>query len=51
MEDKRSPAIVAVGLAALLILPMLIFTAIPNMFFGFEHSETDAVIRMTEQAK
>lgn len=28
----------------LLILPMLIFTALPNMFFGFENSETDAVI-------
>lgn len=50
MEDKRRP-IIMVGLAALLLTPLLIFTAIPNMFFGFEHSETDAVIRMTEQAK
>lgn len=50
MEDKRRPIII-VGLAALLLTPLLIFTAIPNMFFGFEHSEADAVIRMTEQAK
>lgn len=50
MEDKRRPIII-VGLTALLLTPMLIFTAIPNMFFGFEHSEADAVIRMTEQAK
>ena len=51
MEDKRIPTIIIAGLAALLFIPLLIFTAIPNMFFGFEHSETDAVIHMTEQAK
>lgn len=50
MEDKRRPIII-VGLAALLLIPLLIFTAIPNMFFGFENSKTDEVIHMTEQAK
>ena len=30
---------------------MMIFTALPNMFFGFENSESDEIIHMTEQAK
>ncbi len=51
MEDKRGPVAIIVDLAALLLVPMLIFTAIPNMFFGFEYSETDEVIHMTEQAR
>ena len=51
MEYKRSPAIIIAGLAALLLVPMLIFTALPNMFFGFDNSETDTVIHMTEQAR
>ena len=51
MEYKRSPAIIIAGLAALLLVPMLIFTALPNMFFGFGNSETDTVIHMTEQAR
>ena len=51
MDDKRSPAIIIAGLAALLLVPMLIFTALPNMFFGFDNSETDTVIHMTEQTR
>ena len=51
MEDKRGPAMIAAGLAALLLIPMMIFTALPNMFFGFENSESDEIIHMTEQAK
>lgn len=51
MEDKRGPAMIASGLAALLLIPTMIFTALPNMFFGFENSESDEIIHMTEQAK
>ena len=41
----------AVGiLVVLLVLPMLVFTALPNMFFGYDHSDTDSIIEMTEQA-
>lgn len=41
---------VAVMTAALLLLPLLIFTALPNMFFGYGSSKTEAITRMTEQA-
>ena len=52
MENKQHGIVsVVVMIAALLLAPSLIFTALPNMFFGFESSETDAVIHMTEQAK
>ena len=51
MEDKRGLAIIIAGVAVLLLAPMLIFTALPNMFFGFDNSETDTVIHMTEQAR
>ena len=52
MEDKRHGlASVTVIVTALLLTPLMIFTALPNMFFGFENSETDAVIHMTEQAR
>ena len=53
MEDRKSrhSAIMVAAVLAILLLPALVFTALPNMFFGFGHSETDAVIRMTEQAK
>ena len=41
----------AVGiLVVLLVLPMLVFTALPNIFFGYDHSGTDSIIEMTEQA-
>lgn len=36
--------------AALLLVPLLIFTALPNMFFGYDSSETEAISHMTEQA-
>ncbi len=32
------------------ILPMLVFVSLPNIFFGFDSSDTDAIITMTEQA-
>lgn len=51
MEDKHGLAIIIAGVAVLLLAPMLIFTALPNMFFGFDNSETDTVIHMTEQAR
>lgn len=42
---------VAVGvLAVVLLIPMLIFTALPNIFFGFNSSKADPVIQMTQQA-
>lgn len=37
-------------LAAVVVIPMVIFTALPNIFFGYNSSDADAVIRMTEQA-
>ena len=37
-------------LVVLLLIPMLIFTALPNMFFGYENSGTTPVIGMTQQA-
>ena len=37
-------------LAVLIVLPMAVFTAIPNIFFGYNSSDTEAVVQMTEQA-
>ena len=37
-------------LIAVVVIPMVIFTALPNIFFGYNSSDTDTVIRMTEQA-
>lgn len=37
-------------LIAVLLIPMLIFTALPNIFFGYGASDTPAVIDMTSQA-
>ena len=37
-------------LIAVIAIPMVIFTALPNIFFGYNSSDTDTVIRMTEQA-
>lgn len=42
---------VALGiLIAILLIPMLIFTALPNMFFGYSSSGTDVIANMTQQA-
>lgn len=55
-QDRKPPQIplimkVIVGAVVLLLLiPLLIFTALPNMFFGYGSSETEAVTHMTEQA-
>ena len=41
----------AVGiLIAVLFIPMLIFTALPNIFFGYGSSDTQVVVDMTQQA-
>lgn len=37
-------------LIVVIVIPMVIFTALPNIFFGYSSSDTDTVIRMTEQA-
>ena len=37
-------------LIAVLLIPMLIFTALPNIFFGYSASDTPAVMDMTSQA-
>lgn len=42
--------VVAAAVFALFLIPLLIFTALPNMFFGYGSSETEAIARMTEQA-
>lgn len=47
------PALVKFFLAVLLIMiviPMVVFTALPNIFFGYDSSNTASVIHMTEQA-
>lgn len=54
-DDKRAevPFLIkaaAVTVTALLLIPLLIFTALPNMFFGYGSSETESVTHMTEQA-
>ena len=42
--------VVAGLLVLLLLIPMLVFTALPNMFFGYEGSENQEVAHMTQQA-
>lgn len=41
----------AVGvLIAIIVIPMFVISAMPNMFFGYETSEKDSQITMREQA-
>ena len=54
-DDKRKGITllvkaVAVIVISLLLVPLVIFTALPNMFFGYGSSETEAITHMTEQA-
>nr|WP_326177295.1 hypothetical protein [uncultured Oscillibacter sp.] len=54
-DDKRKEIpflvkAVAVIVISLLLVPLVIFTALPNMFFGYGSSETEAITRMTERA-
>ena len=54
-DDKRKgiPLLVkavAVIVISLLLVPLVIFTALPNMFFGYGSSETEAITHMTKQA-
>ena len=54
-DDKRKEIpflvkAVAVIVISLLLVPLVIFTALPNMFFGYGSSETEAITHMTEQA-
>ena len=51
MDKKISLAGWCCFLAALVLIPTLIFTMVPNIFFGFEDSADDAQIRMAAQAK
>lgn len=37
-------------LIATVIIPMLVFSALPNMFFGYDTSLTDSIVHMTDQA-
>lgn len=37
-------------LIALIAIPMVVFTALPSIFFGYSSSDTDTVVHMTEQA-
>ena len=50
---EAAPFAVKIILALLvvaLILPLLVFTAIPNMFFGYASSNSEPVMEMTQQA-
>ena len=54
-DDKRKDIpflvkAVAAIVISLLLVPLVIFTALPNMFFGYGSSETEAITRMTERA-
>ena len=41
----------AIGiLVVIVVLPMVVFTAIPNIFFGFDNSATQSVMDMTTKA-
>lgn len=51
MDEKNSLIGWCCLLAALMLAPLIIFTAVPNIFFGFETSEDDAQLRMAAQAK
>ncbi len=51
MDEKGSLIKWCGLLAALVLIPAMIFTMVPNIFFGFEDSEDDAQIRMAAQAK
>lgn len=42
--------VIAGLLIMLLLIPMLVFTALPNMFFGYEGTENQDVTHMTQQA-
>ena len=51
--EEAAPFLIklAAGLLVLLLLiPMLVFTAMPNMFFGYEGSGVEDVTHMTQQA-
>jgi hypothetical protein len=37
-------------LTVLIVVPMLVFTALPNIFFGYDTAESESVIQMTGQA-
>ena len=51
--DGRQSGVSRTGgiLLLLILLPALVFTAIPNIFWGFAHSGNAALIRMTQPAK
>ena len=42
--------ILIAALVVFIVVPMVIFTALPNIFFGYSSSDTDAIAQMTGQA-
>lgn len=48
--DEKQIKVAAGLLAFLLLIPMLTFTVMPNMFFGYEDSGNEDVANMTQQA-
>lgn len=47
------PLLIKVLIAVVIIvvlIPLIIFTALPNLFFGFDSSDTEAIVDMTEKA-
>ena len=42
--------VVAWVLFIVVLLPLLVFVSLPNIFFGFDSSDTTAIMTMTEQA-
>lgn len=42
--------VLVAALVVFIVMPMVIFTALPNIFFGYNSSGTDTVIQMTQQA-
>ena len=42
--------IIAGALALLLLIPMLVFTALPNIFFGYDSSTTPEIVDFTTSA-
>ncbi len=51
--QESAPALIkaVVGIiVALIVFPVLIISAIPNIFFGYDTSETESIVRMNQQA-
>ena len=52
--QEAAPLLIKVALCliiAMIIIPMVVFTALPNFFFGFGTTGVEAITKMNEQAK